>query len=441
MKDDLAIFGGNSIKKEPYNIHTTNIGDEEEQAVLKVMRTQHLSGFSARPGERFLGGPSVQSFEKALSKAFSVNYVVSVNSATSGLHCALYAAGVKNGDEVITSSFTMSATASAIAMCNATPVFCDIEDETYGIDPGKVESLITSKTKAILAVNIFGHGASLDILREIADKNNILLIEDSAQAPLINYKEKLCGLHGDIGVFSLNYHKAIQTGEGGFAITNDRDLADRMRYLRNHGEVVIGPANRLDMIDIVGYNYRMTEIESAIGEVQLKKLLDLNKVRQDLSKKLQMSLKEYEFLSGPIIKQNCDHGFYLFPIRFHKDKIGISRETFVKAMQAEGLALGFGYVLPVHLQPMYQLHMQNIYDNYQGIGIENLNKEVDYRLNLNNNVDYKLGVCPIAEKMHYEEIMTTDICKYPNSERDIEDFCDGIKKIVKSLGKLQSLEG
>tara|TARA_B100001758_G_scaffold105417_1_gene90340 strand:- start:1798 stop:3114 length:1317 start_codon:yes stop_codon:yes gene_type:complete len=435
---ELALSGGTPVRTEKYSIHTTNLGKEEENAVLKVMRSQHLSGFSARPGDRFLGGDSVQSFERALCNSFNVLNAVTVNSATSGLHCALYAAGVKSGDEVITSSFTMSATASAIAMCGATPVFCDIEERTFGIDPEKVRGLITKKTKAILAVNIFGHGASLDNLKKIADEHNLVLVEDSAQAPLINYKDKLCGLHGDIGVFSLNYHKAIQTGEGGFAITNDTLYADRMRYLRNHGEVVIGPADRLDMIDMIGYNYRMTEIESAIGEVQLKKLLDFNSARKSLASSMMARMKDYDFLVGPIIEDECDHGFYLFPIKYKEDLIGVSRELFVKAMQAEGIAIGYGYVLPVHLQPIYQLHMQNIHPDYKGFGLENLQSSLN--LNFNNSVDYRKGICPITEKMHFNEIITTDICKYPNSEREVDEFFIGIDKLVKNLDSLKSLE-
>tara|TARA_B100000530_G_scaffold92925_1_gene56988 strand:- start:2884 stop:4212 length:1329 start_codon:yes stop_codon:yes gene_type:complete len=436
--EKLAIQGGNPTRKEPYHIHTTNIGHEEEEAVLKVMRSQHLSGFSARPGNRFLGGESVQSFETELCNSFNVSNAVTVNSATSGLHCALYAVGVRAGDEVITSSFTMSATASAIAMCGATPVFCDIEDRTFGIDSEKVRDLITEKTKAILAVNIFGHGASLDKLKNIADEHNIILVEDSAQAPLIDFKDKLCGLHGDIGVFSLNYHKAIQTGEGGFAITNDSLYADRMRYLRNHGEVVIGPANRLDMIDMIGYNYRMTEIESAIGEVQLKKLRDFNSARKSLALSMTAKMRDYDFLIGPIIEDDCDHGFYLFPIKYKEDSIGVSRELFVKAMQAEGIAIGYGYVLPVHLQPIYQLHMQNIYSDYKGLGLESLQSSSD--LSFNDSVDYRRGICPITEKMHFKEIMTTDICKYPNTEREVDEFFAAVDKLVKNLDKLKSLE-
>ena len=440
MKDDLALFGGDPIKKDEYQIHTTMIDSKEEEAVLKVLRSQHLSGFSARPGNRFLGGENVQLFEQSLAKAFSSKYSVTFNSATSGLHAAVYAAGVVAGDEVITSPFTMSATASAIAMCNATPVFCDIEEETYGIDPKKVEVLISENTKALLAVNIFGHGASLNQLRKIADKHNLVLIEDSAQAPLVEYKSKLCGRHGDIGIFSLNYHKGIQTGEGGFAISDNKDFIDRMRFLRNHGEVVIGPAGRLDMIDIIGYNYRMTEIEAAIGNIQLTRLRQLNEIRQSLANNLSSLLTEFDFLSEATVKDKCQHGFYLYPIKYSKDKIALSRETFTKAMQAEGLSINYGYVLPIHLQPIYQFHMERMYQDYLGYKIEALDADGKPDCFFSPSVDYRLGTCPIAEKMHFEEILTTDICKYPNQEKDINDFYLGVKKILRHLDKLQSIE-
>lgn len=434
----LAINGGEAIRKSPYPEHTTMIDSDEENAVIEVLRSQHLSGFSARPGERFLGGKSVQSFEKKLSEKFDSPYAVTFNSATSGLHAAVYASGVGHGDEVITSPFTMSATSSSILMSNATPIFCDIEDETFGINPDLVEPLITPRTKAILTVNIFGHGSSLTKLRAIADKYNLLLIEDSAQAPLVYYQNKLCGHYGDIGVFSLNYHKAIQTGEGGFAISSNENFVDRMRFLRNHGEVVIGPANRLDLGDIVGYNYRMTEVEAAIGNCQLDKLQTLNEKRQSLANLLCERLKEFEFLTAPIIEDKCEHGFYLFPIKYDCSLIGISRGKFLDAMQAEGISLAQGYVLPVHLQPIYQIHMQNLHNEYQGFGLEGLDDSIEFRINLNNHADYRIGTCPVSERLHFDEILTTDICKYPNSEIEIDEFCNAVLKIQENIHELKS---
>ena len=213
-----------------------------------------------------------------------------------------------------------------------------------------------------------------------------------------------------------------------------------MRYLRNHGEVVVGPAGRLDMIDMIGYNYRMTEIEAAIGEVQLKKLSKFNSVRKALAISMQSRLKDYDFLSEPVIEDDCDHGFYLFPIKFKEELIGVSRELFVKALQAEGLAIGYGYVLPVHLQPIYQLHMQKIHNDYDGFGLEGLQSSEDFNLNFNHSVDYRRGACPVTERMHFKEIITTDICKYPNSEKEVDEFCIGVDKILNNLDKLKSLE-
>ena len=437
-QEDLAILGGSRVKENSYPTHTTMIDEKEESAVLEVLRSQHLSGFSARPGDRFLGGEYVRLFEKNLAKKFMSSHAVTFNSATSGLHAAMYAAGVKAGDEVITSPFTMTATASSIMMCNATPIFCDIEESTFGINPELIEEKITERTKAILVVNIFGHGASLVEISEIAKKHGIALIEDSAQAPMIQHGDKICGHYGDIGVFSLNYHKAIQTGEGGFAISNDQNLVDRMRFLRNHGEVVIGPANRLDMIDMIGFNYRMTEIEASIGNVQLDKLDYLNEVRIGLALELKKRLGQYEFISAPDIKKDCSHGFYLFPMKFLRDKIGISREIFTMAMQNEGISIGAGYVLPVHLQPIYQLHAQLNSDNYDGHGLDGLKSNTDLSFSFSENADYRLGTCPVVERMHFDQILTTDICKYPNSENDIDDFCLAIEKILNNLEKLKS---
>tara|TARA_B100000686_G_scaffold350972_1_gene448395 strand:- start:828 stop:2162 length:1335 start_codon:yes stop_codon:yes gene_type:complete len=439
----LSILGGTPVRNKPYPLHSTLIGEEEVAAVVKVLETEHLSGFSARPGERFLGGTSVRNFEESLCKFFEVKNSVTFNSATSALHAAVYSSKASKGDEVITSPFTMSATGSSILMNNATPVFCDIEDQTFGLDPLKLKNLINERTKAVLAVNIFGHGASLDELRKICDEYGLVLIEDSAQAPLINYKDKLCGKFGDVGVFSLNYHKAIQTGEGGVAISEKQELVDRMRFLRNHGEAVIGPADRLDMIDMIGFNYRMTEIEAAIGNIQLKRLKKLNNIRLDLAKKLIYKLEAFDFLDTPKIKEDCGHGFYLFPMKYKEEEINLPREIFVKAMNAEGISLGFGYVLPLHLQPFFQLHSQENYAGYEGYGLGAFKKEYskDWKKNnlLNKSVDYRKGTCPIAEDMHFKKILTTDICKFPNTENEVEEMVKAIEKILKNIKELRKL--
>lgn len=428
MTEKLAILGGAPTREEAYPEHSTNIDESEEKAVLEVLRGGHLSGFSARVGERFLGGEKVQEFEENLAKYFNVKHAITFNSATSALHGCMAAVGVGPGDEVITSPYTMSATAASIVMTNGVPVFADIEQSTFGPDPESVKKAITPQTKAILTVNLFGHPSRLNELKDIADKNGIILVEDNAQSPGINYKGKMCGTVGDIGVLSLNYHKAIQTGEGGVAITNNDEHAEHLRLVRNHAEVVVSDAEISDIVNLLGWNYRLTEIQAAIGIEQLKKLSYLTQQRQELANYLTNQLKKYDFLMPPIVDKNCEHGYYLYPFRYLEDSLGIPRRLFLKAMQAEGISISDGYVKPIYLEPMFQKKIAYGKDNcpfkcplYKG------------------NVNYEKGICPTAERMHFEEMLITDICKYPNTKVEIDQFVNAIDKVVLNTEELRSM--
>ena len=181
------------------------------------------------------------------------------------------ACGVGPGDEVIVTPYTMSATATAIIVYNGIPVFADVEMKNYNLDPVSVESRITDRTKIIFVVHIFGHPADMDSIMMLAEKHNIMVIEDAAQAPGAFYKGRLAGTIGDIGVYSLNCNKVIQCGEGGIAVTNSDDLAGRLRLIRNHAEAVIAAGKHVDsLVNMIGWNYRMNEIEAAISREQLK---------------------------------------------------------------------------------------------------------------------------------------------------------------------------
>lgn len=415
------------MRREPYPVHTTIIDDAEEKAVVEVLRSGHLSGFSAKTGERFLGGEKVREMEEDFARYFGVEYAVSFNSATSALHGAMAAVGIGPGDEVITSPYTMSATASSIIMTNGVPVFADIEESTFGLDPDSVEQRITPSTKAILAVNIFGHPCRLGPLKELADRHGLMLVEDNAQAPGMYYHGKRCGTVGEMGVLSLNYHKAIQTGEGGMVVTDNRELAERLQLIRNHGEVVVGQTSRKDITNLLGWNYRLTEIQAAVGIEQLKKLDAFNRIRQDLAGRLTALLGRHDFLVPPVVEPEATHGYYLFPIRFFAEKIGISRQTFVAAMQAEGISLAGGYVRPIYLEPMFQekiaygrQHCPFGCSLYKG------------------TVSYEKGICPTAERMHFAELMTTDICKFPNSKQEVDEFGAAVDKVVANLAELRS---
>lgn len=429
MSDTLAILGGDPIRHQPYPEHTTMIDTAEEEQVLEVLKRGHLSGFSARPGERFLGGPKVQELEKAFARHFNVKHAVSFNSATSALHGIISASKVGPGDEVIVSPFTMSATACAIVMQNAVPVFADIDDRTFGLDPESVRQKITSKTRAILTVNIFGHPSNLEALKKLAWEHKLILLEDNAQSPGALMNEKFTGTIGEMGVLSLNYHKLIQTGEGGIAITDSDAHADHLRLVRNHGEVVIGKLPDYtpeDLVNMVGWNYRLTEVHAAIGIAQLDKMGELNEIRTSLADKLTRDLSEFDFLIPPVVEDNCTHVYYLFPMRFLEDRIGISRELFVKAMSAEGVAIAQGYVRPVYWEPMFQEKIA-----YGSDGCP-------FKCPLySGQVSYQHGICPTVERLHTKEILTTDICKYPNSEKEINEFVSAVKKVVNNIEQLR----
>lgn len=432
MVKTLALLGGEPVRRDPYPIHTTNLNQLEEEEVIKVLRGGHLSGFSARPGERFLGGPMVQELERRFESYLGVAHAVTFNSATSALHGAIAAAKIGPGDEVIVPPTTMSATASAVLMQNAIPVFADIEDETFGLDPGAVEKSITPRTKAILTVNLFGHPSRLDELEVLAKRNDLLLIEDNAQALGAKVNGRTTGTVGIMGVQSLNYHKTIQTGEGGLVITNDGRMARHLQLMRNHGEVVIRHMEDTgdeDLVNMLGWNYRLGEVPAAIGIHQVGKIKELTAIRVDLAGKLTRALAKFEFLVPPAVRKGCSHVYYLYPMRFLTDKIGISRATFVNAMRAEGISISEGYVTPIYLEPMYQKRI--VY------GRQNCPFNCHLWL---GNVSYSPGICPVAERLYHEEFVLTDICKFPNSDREVDEFAAAVRKVVDNVQDLRGSE-
>ena len=266
----LAINGGQATRRKPFPEYRV-IGKEEEKAVIKVLKSGVLSKFLGSWDKLFYGGKEVRALEKEWARYFKVKHAISVNSCTSGLYSAVGACQIGPGDEVIVSPYTMAATATSILIFNAVPVFADIEEDYFCLDPRSVEKKITKRTKAIMAVDIFGQPYDVRRINQIAKKHKLLVIEDCAQAPGAKYKDKFAGTLGDIGVFSLNYHKHIHTGEGGMVVTNNDKLAEKVRLIRNHAEAVVRGKGVKDLANMVGYNFRMTEIEAAIARCQLKK--------------------------------------------------------------------------------------------------------------------------------------------------------------------------
>ncbi len=409
----LALFGGEKVREKPFPPFPV-LSQGEAEAVKEVLKTNRLSGFIAAAGENFLGGPKVKELEEKISKYFNIKYAVAVNSGTAGLHCALVALNLKLGDEVIVPPYTMSATATAVLMAGATPVFSDVDENNFCINPAEIERNITPHTKAIVVVHLFGYPAQMDEIKKIAKEHNLAIIEDCAQAPGAVYKNRLVGTMGDIGVFSFNQHKTITTGEGGFTVTNSQELALRMQLVRNHGEAVVENMG-LDenFAHIIGYNYRMTELEAAIGITQFLKLEQLNQHRIRLAEYLTKSLSQIGGLILPSVENNRKHVYFLLPIKVDSSKLGVGRDRLVDALVAEGIPFGKGYVKPLYLLPIYQKRQ--------------------------DSQRYKEGICPVAEKLHYRELIYSSpaLLRYPMTEKDMNDVVTAFKKIVKNKNEFE----
>ena len=429
MEQKLALLGGPKLAKKDYFFHTTDTGEEELLALKEVIDSQVLSGFIALPGKAFYGGEKVLAFEKQFSSRLDVRHAVSFNSATSALHAAISASGIGPGDEVITSPFTMSATASSILMQNGLPVFADINEDDFTISPSAVEKKLGPATRAILAVNLFGQPADLFKLRDIARKNRLILIEDNSQAPLATLNGQYTGTIGDMGVFSFNYHKAIQCGEGGIVVTNNDYYYEKLCLVRNHGECSVKGMGVKFIENTLGWNYRMTELQAAVAMVQLGKLDRLNDIRVSLAEYLLNKLQSFDFLIPPFVRTGCEHKYYFFPVKYCNTQIGIHRDTFVRALQCEGFPAGSGYVEPIYFQPLYQKQIV-----YGRKGCPFNCKHVE------RIPDYHIGLCPVTEKMYHEELIVFKICRFPHEKDDIDLFVKAIEKIIENKEKLREWE-
>ncbi len=424
MQEKLAIDGGPKTINVEFTSYNS-LGDEERIAVDEVMRSGVLSQFLGVWHKDFYGGPKVQEFEKYAAKFFGVKHAITVNSWTSGLIAAVGALDIEPGDEIIVTPWTMCASATAILHWNAIPIFADIEEDTFNLDPVSVEANITPYTKAIMVVDIFGHSADMDSLRKIADKHNLKIISDTAQAPGAIYKGKHAGTLGDIGGYSLNYHKHIHTGEGGILVTNDDKLAERLQLIRNHAEVVVEDKGVEKLNNMVGYNFRLGEIESAIGIEQLKKLKGYAKSRERIGNRLSKGLSSLDGLKTPVVKDGCSHVYYIYPIVLDVEKIGCSKFKIADALRAEGLELATSYQ-NIHLIPMYQKKI--------AFGSKGYPWTADFT---RKNISYTKGICPVAERLNDETYLGFSMCVYDLSDEDVDLVIKSFHKVWNNIDKLK----
>lgn len=421
----LALLGGTPVISAPFKPYAS-IGAKEKAAVNEVMDSGIISGFYGSWNDKFWGGAKVQAFEAAWAKKFKVKHAISVNSNTSGLYAAMAAIGISPGDEVIVSPYTMSATAMAPIGYGAVPVFADIEPETYGLDPDSVRAAISPRTKAILVTNIFGHAARLQELKAIADEYGLYLVEDNAQAPLgTDESGAYCGTIGHIGVFSLNYHKHIHTGEGGMCTTNDDALAQRIAMVRNHAEAVAAPSGIENLVNMFGHNMRLTELCAAIGLVQLDDVEEHVARREKIAQALSGAVADIEGIDAPATRKGCRHVYYVWAGQVDQEKLGVSRATFCKALAAEGLPHFEGYLMPLYMLPIFQKRIAMGRDGFP------FNQ---------SDVKYEKGMCPVVEDMKHHRLIGFEPCAYDLSAEDSQRIKDAFAKVYENINDLKQHE-
>ena len=313
-----------------------DIGQEELDEVKKVFDSKYL-----------VQGDKVEEFENSIKEYLNVKHAIAVSSGTAALHLALVALDIKFEDEVIVPDFTFPATSNVIEIVGATTKFVDITLDSLCIDVNKIESMITDKTKVIMPVHEFGQSSDMDKIMSLAKKYNLKVIEDAACALGTEYKGIKTGTIGDIGCYSLHPRKAITTGEGGIVVTNNDEFAEEIRILRNHGLSYI---NGKPQFVMAGFNYRMTNIQGAIGVVQMKKLEQINKRRIEIAHQYNELLRNIKGITLPVEKSYGKHVWQTYHIileeKYDRDKV-------IEKLKEKGMETNFG-AYAVHEQSYYK---------------------------------------------------------------------------------------
>jgi perosamine synthetase len=322
----------NTLPKRSIPISLPSMGQEEWEA----LREPIFSGWITQ-------GPKVAEFEKLFAQRHRVKHALAVSNCTTALHLALVALGIKSGDEVIVPAFTWVSTANAVIYCGATPVFCDIDTQTFNINVEQLKKKITSKTKAIIPVHLFGLCADIDAIKTAAP--GIPLVEDGACAAGAGYKGKPAGSLGDIGCFSFHPRKSVTTGEGGMLTTNNDALAEKLNMLRNHGASISEEQRHrgakpyiLPDFNMVGYNYRMTDLQGALGTVQIKKLDFFIEERQKWADYYTTELGSINWLRTPVVSKDFRHGWQSYVLLIDEKKSPITRNETMEYLQQHGIS-------------------------------------------------------------------------------------------------------
>ncbi|EKN63429.1 UDP-4-amino-4,6-dideoxy-N-acetyl-beta-L-altrosamine transaminase [Schinkia azotoformans] len=368
------------------------IDEEDIKAVTAVLEGDYLTT-----------GPYISNFEEAIAHYVGTKYAVSFANGTAALHAACFAAGISEGDEVITSPLTFAASANCVLYQGGTPIFADVDEKTYNIAPEEIEKKITTKTKAIIPVHFTGQPADLDEITAIAKKYNLIVIEDAAHALGASYQGKRIGSISDMTMFSFHPVKHITTGEGGMITTSNKDYYEKLLQFRSHG-ITRDPSKLTENhgpwyyeMQFLGLNYRLTDIQAALGLSQLKKINRFLNLRKKYSSMYDEAFKDISSITAPYQDKNGCSSWHLYVIRLDLETLSKTRNEIFNAFHQENIGVNVHYI-PVHLFPYYQ------------------------------KLGYKRGICPKAEKL-YQEIITLPL--FPAmTEKDVEDVINATKKII-----------
>jgi UDP-4-amino-4,6-dideoxy-N-acetyl-beta-L-altrosamine transaminase len=373
------------------------IDEKDIDAVVETLKSDFLTT-----------GPKIKEFEDTFADYVDAKYAVAIANGTAALHAATYAAGIKEGDEVITTPITFAATANSILYQNATPVFADIDPETYNIGPESIKDNITEKTKAIIPVHYTGQPCDMEKIKEIAAKNDLIIIEDGAHAVGATYKDQKIGSIGDMTTFSFHPVKNMTTGEGGMITTDSKELYDKLMKFRTHGitkdeseYINSSDGNWYHEQQGLGYNYRITDIQAALGITQLKRLDKFLTRRREIVNRYNNEFKDIEGLIIPEQLENTNSAWHIYVLQLELEKLTADRKEIFKSLREKNLGVNVHYI-PVYFHPYY------------------------------HNLGYEKGICPKAEKL-YERIITIPL--YPKmNDQQVNDV---IKRIKSTINKYQ----
>jgi len=391
----LAIDGGNPVRKTLLPYGRQSISEEDIQAVGDVLRSSWLTT-----------GPKVGEFEEAFAALVGAKHAVSFSSGTAALHGAAFAAGLKPGDEAITTPMTFAATANCVLYQGAMPVFADVCPDTLNLDPEKIVARITPRTRAMLPVDYAGHPADLDAIMELAARQGVVVIEDACHALGAEYRQRRTGSIADMTVFSFHPVKHVATGEGGMVTTDLPDCAEALRRFRNHG--ISSDARQrqsegqwhYEMV-LLGFNYRLTDIGCALGLSQLKKLEANLLRRREIAARYAAAFRDLSGMIAPAVRADVNPAWHLYPIRLNLERLSTGRTQVFRALRAENIGVNVHYI-PAHLHPYYR-----------------------------ERFGYRGGEYPVAEDA-YERLISLPMF-HAMSDQDVEDVIAAVKKVVQAF--------